>query len=284
MSFAFTATGVIITGKPNAKGVAPSETIPYVDMPKGADRAKSVQKAISADAAASSVALSYFLEAATSGGDILAFAGYATMRNAEGMLTQTLKPESEELKKSRSAFNKATREALAPIVKADLTEAYPKKGAQWVAEEWSAMLAQGSFAQCISTARKYVAYTGKLPCAYTENGTPDIARGLSVYAMQQVCKQYAAADHEAKDESIAARIGTLYAEYAELEEITEDDARTILARLDLFAKQVREDLNSIAAQVTETTEHRLPQEMTPDAILAALAAHAEAEELETEDA
>lgn len=278
MSFAFTSTGVIITGKPNAKGVAPSETIPYVDMPKGAERTKSVQKAISADAAASSVALSYFLEAATSGGDILAFAGYAVEKDANGAPTLTLRAESEDLKKSRSAFNKATREALAPIVKADLTEAYPKKGAQWVAEEWSAMLAQGSFAQCISTARKYVAYTGKLPCAYTDAGTPDIARGLTVYAMQQVCKQYAPAEQSAKDESIAARIGTLFAEYAELETIEETDARTILARLDLFAKQVREDLNSIAAQVTETTENRLPSEMSAADILSALEAHAKTEE------
>lgn len=212
MSYAFTSEGVIVTGKPDAKGMAKSETILYVPMPTGASRVKAVQKAIEADASASEVAVSYFLEAATTSGDILAFAGYATVRDAEDRLTLTLKPESEELKKSRSAFNKSTRESLAPIVKADLTAAHPKKGAQWVAEEWSAMLAQGSFAMAISACRKYVAFTGKLPCAYSDNGAPDISRGLSVYAMQQVCKQYAAQDVAV---GFADKVRKLFAEWKE---------------------------------------------------------------------
>lgn len=190
MSYIIGTDKIVITGKPDNKGFSKSETLEFVPMPKGGERVKAMHRAIKADQAASTVALSYFLEAATSSDNILSFAAYAVEHTEDDKPSMVLKPESEDLKKKRNAFNKEVRECLAPIVKDEIKQGNPKLSADVVAEEWAAMLAQGSFAQCVSVARKFVAYVGRLPCAYTDQGKPDISRGMSVYAMQAICNQY----------------------------------------------------------------------------------------------
>jgi len=107
----------------------------------------------------------------------------------------------------------------------------------------------GIFATCKGVALKYYYFAGKLPCLYV-GGIPQTDKLLSVSAMQKLL-QNMVNDKPEGDASIAARLGTLFAEFAEtVNDFTPDMLAALAARLGAFSQDVKEAQNILASQRT----------------------------------
>lgn len=139
----------------------------------------------------------------------------------------------------------------------------------------------GIYANVKGVALKWFHFGGKLPCVY-EGDNPDTQRMLSVPAMQKLLANMID-DKPKADDSIAARLGTLMAEFLESEGLTKTDMQTIQARLGVFTQEVKEAINSLDAQATEHASILLPSSVkTLDEQIAAEYAALDAEETEEE--
>ena len=107
----------------------------------------------------------------------------------------------------------------------------------------------GIFATCKGVALKYYYFAGKLPCLYVGD-MPQTDKLLSVSAMQKLL-QNMVNDKPEGDASIAARLGTLFAEFAEtVSDFTPDMLAALAARLGAFSQDVKEAQNILASQRT----------------------------------
>lgn len=135
----------------------------------------------------------------------------------------------------------------------------------------------GVYATVKGVALKYYYFAGHLPCHY-EGENPRKDRLLSVSAMQKIM-QSMIDDSQSKDESFAARVGTIFAEWTDDHgDMTREELQTLLARLSVFSKDVQEAVNSLDVQATEHASNLTPQteEMTEEQVIAEIAAHMQA--------
>jgi hypothetical protein len=134
----------------------------------------------------------------------------------------------------------------------------------------------GIYATVKGVALKWFYFAGKLPCVY-EGENPDPSRMLSVPAMQKLLSNMIE-DKEKPDESIAARLGSLMAEFCEDDTLTREQCQILLARLGVFTQEVKEAINQIDADATQNTAILAPAaDMSPiGAEIAALMAVGEA--------
>jgi len=107
----------------------------------------------------------------------------------------------------------------------------------------------GTYATCKGVALKYYYFAGKLPCLYVGD-MPQTDKLLSVSAMQKLLQNMVEDKPEA-DDSIAARIGTLFKEFTNTSaEFTSDMLQALAARLGAFQQEVKEAQNILASQRT----------------------------------
>jgi len=107
----------------------------------------------------------------------------------------------------------------------------------------------GIYATCKGVALKYYYFAGKLPCLYVGD-LPQTDKLLSVSSMQKLLQNMVEDKPEA-DDSIAARIGTLFTEFTNTSsEFTSDMLQALTARLGAFQQEVKEAQNILASQRT----------------------------------
>lgn len=227
-SISYSDKGVVVLNLKTEK----AETLPFVLGLDNDAAFKAVKRDIDGRENATRGALSFLVQLL----DTARTDGYKGQGDINAEDTRMPKELKEAMRDAENIF-------FAPFFKAE-------KNTKNLDTFLSGLREAGVYATVKGVALKYYYFAGRLPCHY-EGDNPRKDRLLSVSAMQKIMASMID-DSQKKDDSYAARVGTIFAEWTEDHDaMTREELQTLLARLSVFSKDVQEAVNSLDVQATE---------------------------------